>query len=65
MRLMPLYLNKYIREGKLDMAEKYNVLDCIECGVCSYLCPGLQSPLNNIRVAKQKILENRRKNNGK
>ena len=63
MRLMPLYLNKYIKSGDLEKAEKYNVLDCIECGICSYLCPGMQSPLNNIRVAKQQILENRRKNN--
>lgn len=61
MRLMPLYLNKSIKEGDLEAAEKYNVLDCIECGLCSYLCPGMQGPLNNIRVAKQKILENRRK----
>ena len=61
MKLMPLYLNKYIKEGNLEMAEKYNVLDCIECGICSYLCPGMQGPLNNIRVAKQQILENRRK----
>lgn len=65
MRLMPLYLNKYIRQGSLEMAEKYHVMDCIECGLCSYLCPGMQGPLNNIRVAKQKILANRRKNNGK
>ncbi len=62
MNLMPLYLNKFVRAGKLDMAEKYNVMDCIECGICSYLCPGLQSPLNSIRMAKQQIAENRRKN---
>lgn len=65
MHLMPLYLNKYAREGRWDMTEKYNAADCLECGLCSYLCPGLQSPLNNIRLAKQKIAENRRKNNGK
>lgn len=65
MHLMPLYLNKYVREGRFDMAEKYNALDCIECGVCSYLCPGLQSPLTSIRIAKQKIAQTRRKNNGK
>lgn len=65
MRLMPLYLNKYIRQGNLEMAEKYHVMDCIECGLCSYLCPGMQGPLNNIRIAKQKILANRRKNDGK
>ncbi len=61
MHLMPLYINKYIKDGNLEMAEKYNVLDCIECGICSYLCPGMQGPLNNIRVAKQQILESRRK----
>ena len=65
MNLMPLYLNKYIAEGRLDMAEKYNALDCIECGVCAYVCPGRQSPVYNIRGAKQQILENRRKNDGK
>lgn len=61
MRLMPLYLSKYAAEENWEMCEKYNVLDCIECGICSYLCPGLQSPLHNIRIAKQQILENRRK----
>lgn len=63
MRLMPLYLNKYATEGNLERAEENNILDCIECGLCSYLCPGKQGPLHNIRIAKQKIIENRRKKN--
>lgn len=62
MNLMPLYLNKFARKEDYESAQKYNILDCIECGICSYLCPGLQSPLVNIRVAKQKIIEQRRKN---
>ena len=45
----------------LEKAEKYHILDCMECGVCSYLCPGKQSPLQNIRIAKQQILENKRR----
>ncbi len=61
MKLMPLYLNKFALNGDLEMAEKYNILNCIECGLCSYLCPGKQNPLQNIRNAKQKIIENRRK----
>lgn len=61
MHLMPLYLNKFSIAGDLENAEKYHILDCIECGMCSYLCPGKQGPLHNIRVAKQQILENRRK----
>lgn len=60
MKLMPLYLNMYALEGDLEMCEKYNILDCIECGVCSYLCPGRRHPVQNIRVAKQKILEIKR-----
>lgn len=61
MHLMPLTLSRFAAEENWAMCEKYNILDCIECGLCSYLCPGLQSPLHNIRIAKQQILENRRK----
>lgn len=61
MNLMPLYLNKYSRNGDLEMAEKYHIMDCMECGLCSYLCPGLEGPIHNIRIAKQQIIENRRK----
>ncbi len=60
MRLMPLYLNMYALAGDLEMCEKYNILDCIECGACSYLCPGRRHPVQNIRVAKQKIIEKKR-----
>ena len=60
MKLMPLYLAKYAAKGDLEMCEKYHIMDCIECGLCSYLCPGRRSPVQNIRVAKQKIAEKRR-----
>lgn len=61
MKLMPLYLNKYARLGDLETAEKYNIMNCMECGLCSYLCPGLEGPIHNIRIAKQQIIEKRRK----
>lgn len=61
MNLMPLYLGKYAAAGNLEMCEKYHIMNCIECGLCSYLCPGRRSPLQNIRLAKQKIAEKRRK----
>lgn len=62
MQLMPLYLGKYAEEGNLEMCEKYKIMNCIECGICSYLCPGRRNPLQNIRIAKQKIAEKRRAN---
>ncbi len=60
MKLMPLYLNMYAQHSEWEMCEKYNVLDCIECGVCSFLCPGRRHPVQNIRIAKQKVLELKR-----
>lgn len=57
MGLMPLYLNMYAKKRDWDMCEKYHITDCMECGVCSYLCPGRQHPLQNIRMAKQKVME--------
>ena len=61
MRLMPLYLSKYSKEENLEMCEKYHILDCIECGLCSYQCPAMQGLVQNIRIGKQKVLEQRRK----
>lgn len=61
MQLMPMYLGKYASDGNLEMCEKYKIMNCIECGICSYLCPGRRNPLQNIRIAKQKINEQRRK----
>lgn len=60
MHLMPLYLNMYAQVGDWEMCEKYRILDCIECGACSYLCPGRQHPVQNLRIAKQKVMEMKR-----
>ncbi len=60
MHLMPLYLNMYAQIGDWEMCDKYHILDCIECGACSYLCPGRQHPVQNLRIAKQKVLEIKR-----
>jgi len=60
MHLMPLYLSKYSKQNNLEMCEKYHIMDCIECGLCSYQCPAEQGLVQNIRIAKQKIVEKRR-----
>ena len=65
MNLMPLYLNQYAKAGDLDMCDKYNITDCIECGVCSYLCQSNQNPLSNIKNAKQKVIAAKRAKGGK
>lgn len=55
MGLMPLFLNAYARKGDLEKCKEYHILDCIECGVCSYLCQCERHPSQAIKVAKQLI----------
>ncbi len=44
----------------LEMAE-HDVLDCIECGVCTYICPARRPIVQQIKIGKQKVLEARKK----
>ena len=60
MRLMPNYLATFSREGKYDLCEQYDVMSCVECGACTYVCPG-NVPITQLnRAAKAKINEKRR-----
>ena len=56
MRLMPLNLNRYSRDKDFESAERYHILDCMECGLCSYVCPSKRNLLHNIRLGKQAII---------
>ena len=40
MNLQPIYMYMYQQKGDVEMLEKLNILDCVECGSCSYICPG-------------------------
>lgn len=39
MGLMPNDLGRFVEKGMTGRARSYGILDCIECGVCAYLCP--------------------------
>ena len=60
MRLMPNYLAVFSREGEYDLCEEYDVMSCVECGACTYVCPG-SVPITQLnRAAKAKINEKRK-----
>ena len=63
MRLMPTYLATCTpRPAALDAVRAPMAsLDCIECGACTYVCPGKLPLVQGIRSAKQQILSARRK----
>lgn len=60
MRLQPIFLAQFAERGMLDQAEAYHLLDCRECGCCSYVCPARRPLLQNIRLAKSAVLAKKR-----
>jgi len=61
MKLVPTKLAKLIEHGRFAEAEEQGVLDCMECGTCSYVCPSKINLVHLFKFAKSKILEERRK----
>jgi electron transport complex protein RnfC len=61
MKLVPTRLAKYIEHSRFDEAEEQGVLDCMECGTCSYVCPSKINLVHLFKFGKAKILEARRK----
>lgn len=61
MNLMPLTLNMHAMNKDLTMCEKYNIMDCIECGVCTYLCQTGQNVVQNIKTAKALLREQKQR----
>jgi len=54
MKLMPNDLAKLIEYEKYEEAHKLGVLDCIECGSCSFICP---SKIRHVHLFKYGKLE--------
>ena len=61
MDILPATISQAVENGRFDLAEKLNVMACIECGSCSYICPA-RRPLNqHFKRAKAEIAAARRK----
>ena len=53
MSLMPLELSNATDRGDLESLKKLHILNCMECGCCSYSCPAKRHLVQNIRLGKQ------------
>lgn len=60
MNLQPLYLYAYTKKGDREALNRLNVLDCIECGCCSYACPGKLPLVEQFRIGKRIVKEEKR-----
>jgi electron transport complex protein RnfC len=55
MNLLPLYLNACTERKLFERLNDFHVLDCIECGCCSYVCPSARRLVQSIRYGKGEL----------
>lgn len=61
MSILPATISQAVENKRFDWAEQLNVMNCIECGSCSYVCPS-HRPLNqHFKRAKIEIQAQLRK----
>ena len=61
MGLTPNLLGEYSDKGLYEKADKLNVRDCIECGLCSFACPSKRALVTWIKKGKAGLAAQRAK----
>lgn len=62
--LLPVNLARAYDNRNIDELEKFNVMQCMECGCCSYICPARRALSFKNKMAKTLVKERRDKDNG-
>lgn len=55
MNLLPTTISRFVEFEYWNEAREYGILDCIECGCCSYICPSRRKLLEQIKFGKAKL----------
>ncbi len=61
MHLVPTKLAEFADFKRYEEAEKWGIMDCIECGTCTFVCPAKRHLLQSIRFGKFEINQQKRK----
>ncbi len=59
MGLVPADIGLAIERGKFELSKEYGLMDCIECGVCTYVCPAKRPIVQWIKKAKHIVRQKR------
>jgi electron transport complex protein RnfC len=54
-RLSPAIMKEALDAGDLDEAVRAGLMDCVECGSCSYVCPARIKLVQRFRIGKQRL----------
>ncbi len=58
--LTPAAISRAVEQGSLDMAVEWNVLECKECGCCTFVCPALRPIVHQVKFAKMELAKKKR-----
>ena len=61
MLLVPAKLAQAAKHKNIELAERYNILGCIESGCCGYICPANIPLVQLIRMGKAMVLAQKKK----
>ena len=61
MNLMPARLSRAYKDKNVDLLREYNVMTCMDCGCCSYVCPARKQLNFEFRMAKGLVIEDDKK----
>ncbi|MDR1506587.1 MAG: electron transport complex subunit RsxC [Treponema sp.] len=54
-RLSPVIINIALESGDMEEAVRAGLMDCVECGSCSFVCPAGIKLVQRFRVGKQRL----------
>jgi electron transport complex protein RnfC len=54
-RLSPVIMNNALEADDMDEAVRAGLMDCVECGSCSYVCPARIKLVQRFRVGKLRL----------
>jgi electron transport complex protein RnfC len=55
MHLVPPSIAAALKTGDVKAMDKLSVMNCMECGCCSYVCPAMQPVVQSMRLAKDAV----------
>lgn len=59
--VLPARLATFAEHGDMAAFEKFDGMECCECGCCSYVCPAKRPLTQSIKSMRKMVLANRRK----
>ncbi|MCD7868188.1 MAG: electron transport complex subunit RsxC [Clostridiales bacterium] len=59
--VIPARLATFAERGDMESFQKYDGMECCECGCCSYICPAKRPLTQSIKSMRKMVLASRRK----